>query len=549
MSRGGGRRTGRREGLATAQPWWRLHAVTVVAVVVSLVVTGLLAWLAATFYDSSAERVLTLRARDAGATFTAALPDLEQPLTSAVAVAQVTAGDVPAFESFVRPYAGNVFASVSLWRLGTAGPELLADVGRPLELGTHPSRLAAFFSRAERHPMTLTVSDLLEDPSPRIGYGYATPPTSSAPGYAAYAEIAVPRNRHTSLSGQSPFADLNGALYLGNDTRPEDLLFTTTHLPLPGRKVRSEIPLGDTYLTLVVAPKGGAVDGAAFKNLRWFIVGIGLALTAAVGVTAEYLARRRQGAELLAIRLDAVAAENEHLYREQRGIADTLQRALLPRRMPSLEGVELSARYLAGTDGIEVGGDWYDVVPFGPGRFAFAIGDVSGHGVRAAGIMASVRFALRAYVLDGHRPAAVLDRLSPLLDAGEDEHFATVLVGLVEVAAHRVELANAGHLRPIVFDEARSSVLDVAPGPPIGVEATAPYRAVTVEVPPRATLLAFTDGLVERRGADVDEGYRRVMEVGRGGLAPGVLLDRLVRRDDALGRHDDTALLAITWTA
>ena len=137
------------------------------------------------------------------------------------------------------------------------------------------------------------------------------------------------------------------------------------------------------------------------------------------------------------------------LYGEQRTIAETLQQALLPRTNPSIPNLEIATRYVAGTVGVDIGGDWYSTLPIDDAHFAFVIGDVSGRGIDAASIMARLRFTIRAYLLEGHAPDTVLEMCSHQLDIEYDGHFATVLVGVGDLETRRVVLANAGHPRPI----------------------------------------------------------------------------------------------------
>src|SRR6185437_12643526 len=137
--------------------------------------------------------------------------------------------------------------------------------------------------------------------------------------------------------------------------------------------------------------------GTLPKDLPWIIAVLGSLLTIAATLMTLRLTQRRRGAEELAGRLEVTANENERLYAEQRGIAQTLQHALLPDRLPELPGIQASARYEAGEEGVEIGGDWYDVIDLDGRRLLLVVGDVSGHGLRAATTMAALRYAIRAY--------------------------------------------------------------------------------------------------------------------------------------------------------
>src|SRR5262249_28511082 len=150
------------------------------------------------------------------------------------------------------------------------------------------------------------------------------------------------------------------------------------------------------------------------------------------GGLTEYLVRRREHAEHLTSQLELTAEENRSIYAEQRHVAETLQRSLMPRVLPAARGLEIAGRYEAGVAGTEVGGDWYDVVPVSPTRLLFAVGDVSGRGLEAAATMASLRYAIRAYALDGSEPAEVLHKLTSMLTVGRSGLFATVVCGMID---------------------------------------------------------------------------------------------------------------------
>ena len=157
-------------------------------------------------------------------------------------------------------------------------------------------------------------------------------------------------------------------------------------------------------------------------------------ISLAAALMTDRLARRRQYAEQLTGVLDRVAAENHQLYTEQRGIAQTLQHALLPDALPEFSGLQVSARYVPAASGIDVGGDWYDVVAADDQRVLLVIGDVSGHGLHAATTMALLRHATLAYAAEEPRPATVLAKLSDFVNSEAHDYFATVLCALIDVA-------------------------------------------------------------------------------------------------------------------
>ena len=266
-------------------------------------------------------------------------------------------------------------------------------------------------------------------------------------------------------------------------------------------------------------------------------MGAVLAVVSAAGVMA--LTRRRAVAERL-------AAENEELYNQQRSIAGTLQHAMLP-EVPHVDGIQVAARYVAGVDELDVGGDWFDLIPRGPGCCVFVVGDISGRGLPAATTMAALRFAAQAYLAQGDDIATVVAKLHPLLRIDAGHQFATVLIGELDSTAGRLRLTCAGHFPPLLVADGRAELLDCPVAPPVGVASPAPPPVTEVPLPPSGTLLAFTDGLVERRGEDIDAGMRRLVAAADRHKDEPVadllssLLDDL--RDE--GAPDDIALLAL----
>ena len=211
--------------------------------------------------------------------------------------------------------------------------------------------------------------------------------------------------------------------------------------------------------------------------------------------------------------------EQSDEIRQQRAIAETLQNSLLPRALPTPPEFEIAARYLPGAEGVDIGGDWFNLRIAGEGCSFFAVGDVSGRGVEAAALMASLRFAINAYAAEDPRPAAVLRRLGRLIQMSDHGHFATVLCGLYDGQAGRVTLANAGHPPPLLITNGRAQVVATEVRPPIGLNHVE-YPATSVAVTRGATLLAYTDGLVERRAEPITAGIERLREAASVKLAP-----------------------------
>jgi GAF domain-containing protein/anti-sigma regulatory factor (Ser/Thr protein kinase) len=256
--------------------------------------------------------------------------------------------------------------------------------------------------------------------------------------------------------------------------------------------------------------------------------------------------------ELAAERL-AVAVDHSRLYEREHAVARTLQRSLLPERLPDVPGVELASRYVPGAPHTEVGGDWYDVIPLPGGRVGLAMGDVVSRGVRAASVMGQLRNALRAYALDGRPPASVLGSLHELLRSLERREMATLAYMVLDPGALSYTLASAGHPPPVVLAaDGAVDLIEEGRGPPLGAVADALYGEVSGALAPGTTVLLYTDGLVERRDMWVDEGIERltVETAAAAGVAPDELLGRLLH---ALvpegGGQDDVAALAVRITA
>ncbi|MFN2626037.1 MAG: SpoIIE family protein phosphatase [Mycobacteriales bacterium] len=263
---------------------------------------------------------------------------------------------------------------------------------------------------------------------------------------------------------------------------------------------------------------------------------------------AGYTERERTLAEDLASRA-AVAIDTATRYALERDVAAALQRSLLPQALPVVTSLTAAARYLPGASGTHVGGDWYDLIEVTDGRLALVVGDVMGHGVAAAAVMGQLRAAVRAYAIEGHSPAELLDRLDQVVQALGDVQLTTCLYAVYDPVGHTLCMASAGHLPPLVITpQGPPYFVDVAPGPPLGVGGST-YDDASIDLPVGTTVLLYTDGLVEGRGQPIDDGLAalRRAAASRPVHSPDELCDRVLaalRRADE--QDDDTALLAIT---
>jgi PAS domain S-box-containing protein len=238
------------------------------------------------------------------------------------------------------------------------------------------------------------------------------------------------------------------------------------------------------------------------------------------------------------------------LYERERRIAQELQRSLLPKRLPDVAGVALGARYEPGENGTAVGGDWYDAIALPSGRVAIAIGDVVGRGIEAAATMGQMRSALRAILMQADDTGRMADRLNRFtLTLGSDEAImTTVVLAILEPATGILRFTNAGHPPPLlVRADGTADFVDEPPSPPMGVLATPRYRQHTRQLEPGATLVLYTDGLVEEPTEVLDVGLERLRDAARAAgtdvdATCELLLDS-VHTDAA--RSDDVTLLVV----
>ncbi|GAA5022017.1 hypothetical protein GCM10025734_77830 [Kitasatospora paranensis] len=246
--------------------------------------------------------------------------------------------------------------------------------------------------------------------------------------------------------------------------------------------------------------------------------------------------------------LIAQALERARLYDAEFALARGLQQALLPHRLPEVTGVGIAARYLPGTRGMEIGGDWYDAIatPYG---LCLVIGDVEGHNVGAAATMGQLRSAVRAFASGGSPPAEVLVRTNHLLVDLDPGLLASCCLIHLDPAEGRAYGVRAGHLPPLLrLPDGSAEVVDLEGGPLLGVDRSAQYPTTRFLLPAGAVLALYTDGLVESPAISIDEGIEHL----RAALAHVVpaTLDRLAERLVARARRstqrlDDIALLLV----
>ncbi|MFJ9624803.1 SpoIIE family protein phosphatase [Streptomyces sp. NPDC101181] len=246
----------------------------------------------------------------------------------------------------------------------------------------------------------------------------------------------------------------------------------------------------------------------------------------------------------------AQSLQRAMLYEQEHDLAEGLQQAMLPRRIPAVPGAQVAVRYRSARLGRDIGGDWYDLIPLPGGRVGAVIGDVQGHDTHAAAVMGQLRIVLRAYAAEGHSPATVMARASVFLHELDTDRFATCTYAEVDLTTGVVQVVRAGHVDPLVRDvDGSCRRVPAEGGLPLGLSAEfgrLEYPVSTVELDPGQTLILFTDGLVELPGADLDEGMQLLTTRVTGGPHDlQKLADQLCDAVDGRGGQDDVALLLL----
>ena len=261
-------------------------------------------------------------------------------------------------------------------------------------------------------------------------------------------------------------------------------------------------------------------------------------LAAVAGFTLQWVATRRDRARL--------AAENAELY-PNNGNAVTLQHSLLPGAARRHPDVEVVARYEPAVERTEVGGDWYDAMPVPGGSLFVVVGDVSGHGIKAATTMASLRFAAHTYTADGCDPRSSSPS-SACCSTCATARSSPPSSPAARCGPLEVDRGRRRHPSPVLVDADGARFVEVPHGPPIGVP-NGDYKQVEFDVADEGTLVAFTDGLVERRGERIDDGLdRSARRHPDHRWQPGRPHPILADTATHAGHDDDLAILGVRWT-
>ncbi|MET9618625.1 SpoIIE family protein phosphatase [Kitasatospora indigofera] len=264
------------------------------------------------------------------------------------------------------------------------------------------------------------------------------------------------------------------------------------------------------------------------------------------GVVQDVTAWRRTEEALVATR-SRLAEQVRRTADEHRAVL-ALQHALMDvPGGPPAPGLEVAARYLPAESEAKVGGDWYDALTLPDGTVLIVVGDVSGHGLRAAAGMAQLRDALRGMAFTGAEPARLLERLNQMLCHLGGGFIATVVCGLLDPAARTLTWARAGHLPPLLARDGTARHLELLPGPVLGAVPDGVYRSTVLRLEPQDLVLLFTDGLIERRGEDLAFGLDRLARAVEDYRVPGIdgCLDHVLRRLKAPNPRDDTCVVGL----
>ena len=336
-----------------------------------------LAWAVHIGVRDQERQLLKERTNEVGLVFTSAITTTSSSLGT---LGKVLGGDGWVQPEFDRVATAEVGVGTNqltyaLMRPTPSGFEVVAVAGRGLSAGQVISD-----ARAETLRQAMTVKTMVTTPvvGPARVLGFAMGPPTAPAGTVLYRQSTLGAVSAPSEAGTAPFHELNVVLYASAHVDPAQVLVTTARtVPLRGSVRYQPVQVGSTPWLLAVAARTSLV-GSTAEAAPWAALDVGIVLAVLVAAVIEVEGRRRRAAM--------------ELYSSEHKVAETLQRSLLP-ELPSLPGLDLAARYVAGGVGQEVGGDWFDVFPIEGGRVGLAIGDVMGHDLVAATNMAQIRAA------------------------------------------------------------------------------------------------------------------------------------------------------------
>jgi serine phosphatase RsbU (regulator of sigma subunit) len=516
-----------------------LSWVSIAVLVVLVAMTAVTTWIVHNTVSDQESRLLRERTNEVGLVLSTALSSLSDQLTAFGSLLRSTDNSVVAFDRATdSTVSGDSRTAIALLRKTPSGYRVVIANGAGLTAGSviDDQRVAAL-DRA----MTATkmVPTEVAGAGAHRTLGFAVGPPATPAGTLVYRQTSLGALGPPRLANTAPFSEVEVTLYDGMSPSPGQAIVTTAdHLPMTGQLHSTTLSVGAATWLLEVRAVHPLVGGTT-ANAQWFVLAFGLLLCMLVTTTAEIESRRRANAEAL--------------YTNEQRLAEGLQRSLLP-ELPTVAGLDVAARYLPGTAGQQVGGDWYDVFPLDGGRVGIVIGDVVGHDISASAMMSRVQAALRAYAFRNDDPATVLDRLDTLIETFRGDRLVTIFYGILSApddrGNRRLQFANAGHPPPIAC-RADGGVDELAGGASILLGAAAlgegNRATATVELVTGSTLVLYTDGLIEVPGESLTDSIERLKHAAVGGaaLTPDQLCDRLADQLPAAQQRDDVAILAV----
>lgn len=435
------------------------------------------------------------------------------------ATAQLATSTTPRGYAVLRP-SGNGFEVVTAAGQGLQAGQLVTGA------------LAAAATAAQTTPKITTTGVYHAGNTRAIGFALRTGNGLVIVQQSLLGPVSAPAAAKTR-----PFSELRVVLYASTRPSPDQVLVATTKsLPLRGSVKYVPLAVGTSQWVTAVNAVHPLV-GSVAASVPWVALGVGVVGSVLVFLLLEGMARRRD---------DAVEA----LGREHR-FAESLQLRLLP-VVPSVPGLDIASTYVPGGDDQQVGGDWFDVFELPSGQVAVVIGDVMGHDVEAAAIMSQVRASLRSYAVEGGDPALTIERLGDFVDLFGIQAVVTVVYGVLDPPApdgsRKFAWANAGHLPPLVrFADGRVDELDQGSSPLLGAPSERSRPSGVSALPLGATLLLYTDGLVEVQGENLGamiDNLRDVLSQSDTTTAEDVCASVLSSQLPST-RRDDVALLVV----
>jgi serine phosphatase RsbU (regulator of sigma subunit) len=522
---------------AAARRWPAAHRELLVAVAAVLALAAALAWITHVAVRNQESRLVKERAAEVALVLNQSVAAIPADLQQQGAVLKATGDSKQAYldDATEAVAAGPGQLTFAWLKPSQNGFVVVAAAGDSLHTGdVVTDARATAMQQALRQPNmvpTTVVGSARE-------LGFALGPPAAPAGSVLYRESALgPAVSPPRAASSAPFSELDVALYAGPGRATSNVLVATTSaLPLHGGVRTTVLTVGTAQWLLDVRARRPLV-GTLTTISPWLILAGGLVVALLAAIATESTRRRREAAL--------------RLYRAERDIAETLQRSLLP-ELPSVDGLQLAARYLAGGAAQQVGGDWFDAFPLDSGATGLVVGDVVGHDAVAAAVMAQLRAVLRACAVDGSGPAASMTRFHHLVETLQVTPFVTVFYAQLDAPAHDgsrlLHYSNAGHPPPMVRLPDGSVVeLADAASVVIGAPHHSAYDEAALRLPQGATLVLYTDGLIEVPGESLTSGLATLRD--QIAAAPTDDLDDLLDHllDDVRARQlrDDVVLMVV----